>query len=181
MAMNYKRIWLGLALLAVGVIGCNPLPGDAGGFAAGGNYASNGQRIYFTGASANDRITYTWEGPGRGMMGGQGGMMGGQGGMMSGLACVTCHGSDGRGRQNVMNSGVNAPDIRWSTLTEAEHDQHGDDEPDMDHPPYTVETFKRAVTQGLDPGGNSLDPVMPRWQMSDQDLNDLIDFLKTLN
>ena len=116
-------------------------------------------------------------------MGGQGGMMGGQGGMgmMGGLTCVTCHGSDGRGRQNVMNSGVDAPDIRWSTLTEAEHDEHGGDEPEMDHPPYNAATFKRAVTQGLDPGGNPLDPVMPRWQMSDRDLNDLIGFLKTLN
>ena len=179
MALNYKRLWWGLALLVLGVTGCNPLPAGMDGYATGGDYSSNGERIYFTGTSANDRITYTWTGPGGmgpggGMMGGQGGgMMGGQGGMMGQLACVTCHGADGRGRQNVMNSGVDAPDIRWVALTTAE--------PDMDHPPYTEETFKRAVTQGVDPGNNPLDPMMPRWQMSDQDLNDLIAFLKTLH
>jgi len=177
MVVNSKKLWLGLALLTLGITGCNLLTGGVmDGLTTGGNYASNGQRIYFTGASTNDRITYTWTGPGAGMMGGRGSM-----GMMGGLACVTCHGSDGHGRQNVMNSGVDAPDIRWSTLIEAEHDEHGGDEPEMDHPPYNAETFKRAVTQGLDPGGNSLEPVMPRWQMSDRDLNELISFLKTLN
>jgi cytochrome c oxidase subunit 2 len=162
--MRHTRILLaGLALSAVFVAACSPLVGS-GLFPA--DYSSNGERIYFTGTSAHDRITFSG-GDFGGMMSG-GGMMGGQ------LACANCHGPDGRGRQFVMHmTEINAPDIRWSALTQAE--------PDMDHPPYDEQTFKRAVTQGLDPAGHPLDAAMPRWQMSDQDLNDLIAFLKTLN
>jgi cytochrome c oxidase subunit II len=50
----------------------------------------------------------------------------------------------------------------------------------MDHPPYTEETLKRAIIQGIDPAGEPLEWPMPRWNMSDEDLNDLIDFLKML-
>ena len=89
------------------------------------------------------------------------------------LACVTCHGPDGKGGQvRMMMSSFTAPDIRYSTLTAVSQG--------MDHPPYTDETIKQAITQGVDPGGNALNFPMPRWSMSDQDLNDLIGYLKTL-
>ena len=39
------------------------------------------------------------------------------------------------------------------------------------------ETFKRAVTEGVEPDGEPLDEAMPRWRMSDQDLEDLIAYL----
>jgi cytochrome c oxidase subunit 2 len=122
-------------------------------------YSSNGQRIYFTSTSdSGDRITYT----------------GGPGGMMQGpLACVTCHGREGHGGTvQFMMESYNVPNITWPELT-------GPD-PDMEHPPYTEETLKRAITQGLDPGGGELEYPMPRWQMSAQDLNDLVGFIKTL-
>ena len=101
--------------------------------------------------------------------------------MMGGgqLACADCHGRDGRGGRHVMHmTAMDAPDIRWSALTEAEHGDHGEE---VEHPPYDEETFKRAVTQGLDPDGNPLDAAMPRWRMSDQDLDDLIDYLESLS
>lgn len=127
-----------------------------------GRFASNGERIYVTGTSANGRISYSGGDFGGGMMGGRGMMGGGQ------PACADCHGRDGRGGRHVMQMTVmDAPDIRWSTLAEAEHGDHGEEE--MEHPPYDEKTFKRAVTQGLDPGGNSLGAAMPRWRMSDQD------------
>jgi mono/diheme cytochrome c family protein len=175
MYINFKRVKRGLAGLALLVLAaCTyslPQSMIEEATVATGAYASNGERIYFTGASANDRITYTMEGPG-GMMGGRG-MMGGSGMMSGQLACANCHGPDGRGGRFTMgNLEIDAPDIRWSTLTEPGQ---------MDHPPYTVETFERAVTQGIDPGGNPLDPTMPRWQMSEQDLNDLIAFLVKLS
>ncbi len=50
----------------------------------------------------------------------------------------------------------------------------------MDRPASTDATIKRAITQGVDPAGESLDWTMPRWQMSAQDLNDLLAYLKTL-
>jgi cytochrome c oxidase subunit 2 len=40
--------------------------------------------------------------------------------------------------------------------------------------------IKRAVTQGIGADGRKLDLIMPRWQMSDTDLNDLIAYLKTM-
>jgi len=48
------------------------------------------------------------------------------------------------------------------------------------HPLYTDETIKRAITQGEDPDGEPLDWPMPRWTMSDEDLNDLLEYLKGL-
>jgi cytochrome c oxidase subunit 2 len=176
--MSYTRIGLGLALLALLLAACGPIGQNSGtGNISAGRYASNGERIYFTATSANGPISYTG-GPSSGMMGGRG--------MMGRSACVDCHGPDGRGGERVVYMTViNAPDIRWSTLTESEHGEQGNhgqgEEGEMDHPPYTEETFKRAVIQGLDPGGNALEPAMPRWNMSDQDLDDLIAFLKTLS
>ncbi len=172
--MSRKMIYLG-ALLALLLVACGPV----GRNIPAGRYASNGERIYFTGSSANGPISYTGGSFG-GMMGRGPGMMGGR------LACADCHGPDGRGGERVVHMAViNAPDIRWATLSESEHGEQGNhgqgEDGEMDHPPFTEETFKRAVTQGLDPGGNPLDPAMPRWNMSDQDLGDLIAFLKTLS
>ncbi|MER3458327.1 MAG: hypothetical protein C4309_06575 [Chloroflexota bacterium] len=68
-----------------------------------------------------------------------------------------------------------APDIRYKTLTAAEH-AAGEE-----HPPYTDETIKRAITQGIDPAGEPLNWPMPRWTMTEADLEDLLAFLKTLD
>lgn len=137
-------------------------------------YQSNGERIYYTGTSANGPIRYNGGNVG-GMMGGAGMMGGGS------LACADCHGNDARGGSHFMHMQfMDAPDIRWSALTEAEHGGDGDHaEGGMDHPPYNEFYFKQAVTQGLDPSGAPLDSAMPRWRMSDQDIADLIAFLKT--
>ena len=175
--MSLKQLWLGLALFALALTACGPLGWSVGrgGFPTG-RYASNGERIYFTGTSAKGRVSYSG-----GDFGGMtlaparsAGVGGGR------LACADCHGPDGRGGRHTMHMTVmDAPDIRWSALTEEDHDGDGGDE--MEHPPYDEETIKRAVTQGLDPGGDPLDPAMPRWRMSEQDLGDLIAYLKTLD
>lgn len=128
----------------------------------------NGQRIYMTGTSSRDEIVADTgtRGPGMGM-----GMMMGGGGR---IACADCHGADGKGEEvRMMMRTFTAPDIRYSTLT-------GSD-PDMEHPPYTDRTIKRAITDGVDPAGHELDPTMPRWRMSDQDLDDVIAYLKKLD
>lgn len=132
-----------------------------------GRYDSNGERIYFTGTGNSGRPIAA-EMAGMRMM---------HAGMMT---CATCHGPDGRGGSVTMMMGTfEAPDIRWSTLTAGEHDD-AHDEQGEDHPPYTEETVKRAIRQGLDPAGQPLDWPMPRWQLSDQELTDLVDYLKTL-
>ncbi|MDF1500871.1 MAG: cytochrome c [Anaerolineales bacterium] len=135
------------------------------GFAIQTNdYASNGERIYFTGASESGP-------PIRAQMEGMRRMPGGRSG------CASCHGADARGaRVSMMMSTVTAPDIRWEHLTEEEHDgEHGED-----HPAYTAETFKRAVTEGLNPSGEELHWIMPRWEMSDSQIDDLISYLQSI-
>jgi cytochrome c oxidase subunit II len=149
-----KKISRKLGLLAVLVIAVSMLLVAIG---CKTSFTSNGQRIYFTAVSSSgERITYT----------------GGPGGMMQGpLACVNCHGSEGHGGTvNFMMQTFDVPDITWPTLT-------GQYE---DHQPFTEETVKQAIAQGVDPAGNSLEYPMPRWQMSAKDLNDLVAFIKTL-
>ncbi len=70
----------------------------------------------------------------------------------------------------MMMQTYDVPNITWPELTAQ----------GMDHSPYTEETLKRAITQGLDPAGNPLEYPMPRWHMSEQDLNDLVSLIKTL-
>lgn len=164
--MHIRMLWTGLVGIALLLGGC-VMPMLAGtGTRLNRTYASNGQQIYFT--STSQRGTpITFEMPG-GMMGGMH-MAGGA------MACVDCHGPNGRGgRVQMMMTSFTAPDIRYSTLTAGEM-THGEE-----HPPYTDETLKRAITQGLDPAGDPLDWPMPRWSMSEADLNDLITYLKTL-
>ena len=45
---------------------------------------------------------------------------------------------------------------------------------------YTDALIKKAIIQGIDEDGEPLNWTMPRWQMSEADLNALIDYLKTL-
>jgi hypothetical protein len=65
---------------------------------------------------------------------------------------------------------IDVPDITWEHLTE-EHE---------DHQPYNKKSVKEAITEGVEPNGEEMDEFMPRWQMADEDLDDLIEFLKTL-
>jgi mono/diheme cytochrome c family protein len=133
----------------------------------GDDFSSNGERIYMTAVNdSGETITYQ-EGPGDGMMSGA-------------LACIDCHGTNGRGgeRQMMMET-FYAPDIRWSTLT-GDHTGNEDDNADQ-HGPYTRETVRAAITQGIGSGGRPLDTVMPRWQLTPEDLSDLIDYLQTLD
>lgn len=127
-------------------------------------FESNGERIYFTGRSATGP-PITAEMTGMHRM---------QPGMMS---CAGCHGAGGRGGTvRMMMATLEAPDIRYHTLTEGDHG-----EAHADHPPYTDEDIKRAITQGVDPAGQPLNWMMPRWDMSEEQLEDLLDYLQTLD
>jgi cytochrome c oxidase subunit 2 len=122
----------------------------------GNSFSSNGQRIFFSAESDSGKpITYS----------------GGPGMMQSRIACVNCHGQDGHGgRVRMMMYDFDVPNITWPELTAQGHD----------YPPYTEDTLKQAIVQGIDPAGEPLEYPMPRWQMSDSDLNDLVGFIKTL-
>lgn len=131
-------------------------------------FGSNGERIYFT--ATNERgeyIQYTG-GPAFG------GMMGGS------LSCVSCHGEDGRGGRHVMHMDVmDAPDIRFKTLLE-ESEHQADEQEDAHGEEYDLETFRNAVILGQHPDGDALSRDMPRWDISEDDLIDLFEYLKTL-
>ena len=124
-----------------------------------GRFTSNGEQIFFTGTSSRGTITTTG-GPFRFQMHGGG--------------CAACHGPDGRGGTIVMMGRFTAPNITYKVLTSGMHDEET-------HTPYTDELIKRAITRGIESDGERLSENMPRWQMSDRDVNDVIDYLKTLD
>ena len=102
--------------------------------------------------------------------------------MQQSNTCADCHGPQGRGgRVTMMMQSFNAPDITWDNLTEEEHQEGktGEEEHE-EHPPYTEETLRRAITRGVDPAGEPLDELMSRWRMSETDLDDLVEFIMTL-
>jgi hypothetical protein len=147
----------------------NPPDGTAWGV---GSFASNGERIYFTATSDRGTPIEYSGGPPMSMM-----MMGGK------LACVSCHGIDARGGAHVMHMQVmNAPDIRWSALSQGHHEEghSGTEESAEHHEGYTFEDFRNAVENGRHPDGDELGENMPRWRMSTEDLRDLMDYLKSL-
>jgi len=91
--------------------------------------------------------------------------------MQTGLACVTCHGPQGvGGTTTFMMQRFDVPNITWPVLSSTSNYT----------PSYTEDTVKRAITQGIDSEGSPLEYLMPRWQMSPNDLNDLVAFIKTL-
>lgn len=171
-----RTLWWGLGLLILGIAGIFFIGGGSGhmapfsGWGAGGiydkgSYASNGERIYYLGID------------------GDGGRIRFRGGphwlRMMGGSCVNCHGPDGRGGIPVM-LGTHLPgDIRYSALISGEH--HGDEKNEEDEVhAYTEEEIRRAIREGVEPSGERMDRTMPRWDMSDEDLRDLIEYLKEL-
>ena len=153
--------WPG-ARMGPGMMGGGMMGGMSGRQTAGPQaFRSNGEGIYCTGLSSiGRRILF------------QGGPMWLS---MHGGGCVSCHGLDGRGGTPVPMGSAIPPDISYYTLVN-NHGGHGDG---GSHRPYTEELIKRAIVRGIDPEGNRLDPTMPRWDMSDRDLADLIAYLKT--
>lgn len=119
-----------------------------------------GKHIYLTGESASGEIVALLSGgvevPG------------------AVLPCANCHGDGGRGSSE---GGVIASDVTWATLTKPDGVTREDG---RRRPPYTPELVARAITAGLDAGGNRLNPVMPRYRMSAADLSDLVAYLEVI-
>lgn len=123
--------------------------------------ATNGERIFKTGYNVDgERIAFDAGAHWLQMLGG---------------GCAACHGDDGSGARWAMMSIQTAPDIRYSHLTE---DEHAEDE---GHPPYDEELLARAIREGLNPAGETLSWPMPRWDLSDRDMADLIEYLRMLD
>jgi ABC-type branched-subunit amino acid transport system substrate-binding protein len=88
--------------------------------------------------------------------------------------CLNCHGEDGRGRPE---GGARPADITWYTLTKP---YRVTVDGGRSRPPYDRSTLTRAITMGLDASGTVLDPVMPRYVMTQTDILDLLAYLRIL-
>lgn len=114
-------------------------------------FSSQGEQIFFTGTTSKRAIPF------------EGGpiwlrRMGG--------GCASCHGEDGRGGIPIMMYSEIAPDITYDELAKEE---------------MTDEDIKKAIREGVDEKGESLSRIMPRWKMTDEELNAVINFLKKLS
>ena len=124
-------------------------------------FASNGEQIYYTGVSAKTGQVWSTGGPAWFRAGAYG--------------CVACHGVHGQGGVPVTMEGPIPADIRYSALVTGQYD-HAKQQADA----YDSQAhIKRLVTSGIEPDGGQCDSTMPRWQMKESDLNDLIAYLKT--
>jgi hypothetical protein len=76
---------------------------------------------------------------------------------------------------------MDAPDVRYENLENSD-DEHGSDGESMEHiqDEYDLDMFRQAVIEGKHPDGETLSADMPRWEISDQDLADLFEYLKSL-
>lgn len=92
----------------------------------------------------------------------------------SALPCANCHGRDGQGKPE---GGVSPSNLTWDALTKSYGVRH---ESGREHPPYTLPLLKRAITMGIDPAGNELHVAMPRYRMSQQDMDDLLSYIQKL-
>lgn len=129
------------------------------------SYSSPGEGIYYTDIGPNgEHIAFRDGPPWLPMHGG---------------SCVGCHGPDGRGGRPVSPTGVNAPDIRYEVLTGKEHP--AEETGHAHEHRYTDATIARAITKGLDDDGKPLDPAMPRFDMSEREVKDLVGYLKQLD
>jgi len=90
------------------------------------------------------------------------------------LPCVNCHGYAGRG---IPEGGVTPSNVSWSSLTKSYGTVHATG---RRHGPYDENKLKRAITEGIDPSGNVLGVGMPKFQMSDADMEALIAYLKCI-
>jgi ABC-type branched-subunit amino acid transport system substrate-binding protein len=92
----------------------------------------------------------------------------------SAMPCSSCHGGDGLGRPE---GGLIPLDIRWSELVKTYGHVHHNG---RRHPPYDDASFARSMVGGVDPANNQLDRAMPLYQMSSEDMADLIAYMKVL-
>jgi ABC-type branched-subunit amino acid transport system substrate-binding protein len=90
------------------------------------------------------------------------------------MPCSSCHGSDGLGRPE---GGVIPLDIRWSELVKSYGHVHHDG---RKHPAFDDDGVARSIIAGVDQANNTLDRSMPIYMMSQQDIDDLIAYIKVL-
>ena len=160
---NNKHIaWLIVATVTIFLAACENQPGHMGAQRIPSSFSSNGERIYFTGTSKRNSEIQSDGGGHMQMMGG---------------GCASCHGVDRRGGIRMMPYfWVKAPPLLAETLF-GSHDEGGEEH--GDHDSYDEMSIRKAISTGIDPSGEFLNDLMPRWRMTDEDIRDLVDFLRS--
>jgi hypothetical protein len=106
------------------------------------------------------------------------------------FSCVTCHLRSGMGSvegavaaPSISGPKLYAPRLRFLKAPRRRKPREPAvvPEPDVVRPAYTDATLARALREGIDPSGRTLDPAMPRYRMEDRDLTILVRYLKTLS
>jgi ABC-type branched-subunit amino acid transport system substrate-binding protein len=90
------------------------------------------------------------------------------------LTCAGCHGTRGEGKTE---GGVTAGDLTWANLTKPYGHTHPTG---RKHGPFNEAAFFRAISEGIDPAGNTMLAAMPRYTMSAEDGADLLAYLKRI-
>jgi ABC-type branched-subunit amino acid transport system substrate-binding protein len=140
----------------------SPSPQASSGVVALTPDERRGKQIYLRGTSASGREIMAYLGEAALEVPG------------SAMTCAGCHGAEGQGKPE---GGVTPSNLTWAALTKPYGVTHASG---RKHPPYTERSLELAVTRGLDPAGNRLLNVMPRYQMAREDLNDLVAYIKRL-
>jgi ABC-type branched-subunit amino acid transport system substrate-binding protein len=91
------------------------------------------------------------------------------------LPCINCHGADGRGADDYV--GVAPLNVNWYALASSGGHQHAL----RAHTRFDELSLARAIILGKDPDGNDMDKAMPRYDMAQEDVQDLIAYLKVMD
>lgn len=145
--------------IRIGALLVTPLIGAAAAMAGLDPDAEAGRQLYLTGRSASGATPLA-------RVGGSGTPL-----PASVMPCANCHGADARGRPE---GGIEPPAISWRELSKPYGHRHPNG---RNHPAFDAASFARAVTEGIDPAGQRLDPAMPRFVLSERDLADLRSYL----
>ena len=90
------------------------------------------------------------------------------------MTCGGCHGLRGEGKTE---GGVTAGNLTWSNLLKPYGHTHPSG---RKHGAFDEKLFTRSLVEGKDPAGNELAVAMPRFEMSPEDIADLIAYLKRI-
>lgn len=90
------------------------------------------------------------------------------------VTCAGCHGARGEGKTE---GGVTAGNLTWANLTKSYGHTHPTG---RKHGPFDETSFVRAVSTGIDSSKNEMLAAMPRYQMSPEDMADLVAYLKRI-
>ena len=91
------------------------------------------------------------------------------------MSCGGCHGLRGEGKTE---GGVSAGNLTWPNLVKAYGHTHPSG---RKHGAFNEKLFTRSLVAGLDPAGNELAVAMPRFEMSPEDMADLLAYLKRID